>query len=47
VETANVASEALEPDHSETMVSPSPEPTNIRMTVSVDAANAPAMIAPH
>ena len=46
VETAKVVIEAPEPDHGETMLSPSPEPSSIRIKVSVDAAKAPAIIGP-
>ncbi|BCH13396.1 hypothetical protein MesoLjLa_02470 [Mesorhizobium sp. L-2-11] len=38
--------EVLKPDHGETIVSPSPEPSSIRINVSVEAAKAPATIGP-
>jgi hypothetical protein len=46
VETAKVVALALSPDQGETMVSPRPEPSNIRIKVRVAAANAPATIGP-
>ncbi|BCG84209.1 hypothetical protein MesoLj113c_03190 [Mesorhizobium sp. 113-3-9] len=46
VDTAKVVIEAPDPDHGETMLSPSPEPSSMRMKVSVEAAKAPAMIGP-
>jgi hypothetical protein len=46
VETAKVVTEAPEPDQGETIVSPKPEPSSIRMKVRVHAAKAPAMIGP-
>ena len=46
VEAAIVVTLALFPAHGETIVNPSPAPSNTRVTVSVDAAKAPAMIGP-
>jgi hypothetical protein len=46
VDTAKVVIEAPEPDHGETIVSPSPDPSSMRIKVNVDAAKAPAMIGP-
>src|SRR4051812_29717180 len=45
-DTAKVVSEALAPDHGDTMVSPNPEPSSMRMKVKLEAAKAPAMIGP-
>ena len=46
VDTAKVVILALSLDQGDTMVSPSPDPTSIRTKVSVEAANAPAIIGP-
>jgi hypothetical protein len=46
VDAAKVVTDAADPDHGDTMVNPSPEPSNMRMKVNVEAAKAPAMIGP-
>ena len=46
VDAATAVMPAPSLDQGDTMVSPNPEPTISRMTVTVDAAKAPARIGP-